>query len=504
MRGANATARSVFDLFTFVRNEELSALRAAGSIPWWTDDRLRVSVFRPLTSLDLSLDHYALRDRVTLAHLHSAAWLVALVALVFALLRRRVSMPAALIGTAVVATHPAWTVTLHWLCNRAEVICGAAVLATWSLLERGSRRPLLAVTSAAGALAGEYSIAFGLLPLLVDWRLHREGRAKALAVFIALPVVLMALARGCGFQIRHSGTYVDPIWDAATFTRELPLRLLMMSDAVLMPWRALPSLVPWVTFAVIVAVAVKLAERRALVALYAAFLSLVPLAASVPAVRLLGPFALALGWAAAHLWETPVASPRDRTLRGAARLAIVSIVVVFALASHQRAREARVIEDRRLSEAMRAVESLRSEGVERGVIVSLSDPEALHMHALLSRLDGGRRIEWLVIAASARAPFLLRRSGLNRFELQSQSAPLLFAGDLYRSPRAPLREGESVRAGEVRFTAEDVVDGRPRRMVIEAAGLGEPGGVRLLRASGTSLQVIPSMAVNSAMVLPPG
>ncbi len=131
LRGVNVSARPPLDLFSFVTAHDLDALRAGGAVPWWADDALRVRVFRPLTSLTLAFDAHVFGASVVPAHLHSLAWWGALCSLTFVLLQRRFSRAAATIGTAALAFHPAWTITLHWLCNRAQVLCGVATLGLW-------------------------------------------------------------------------------------------------------------------------------------------------------------------------------------------------------------------------------------------------------------------------------------------------------------------------------------------------------------------------------------
>ena len=56
LRGTFPLRRAPWELFAFVRAGEAPALRLDGLLPWWTDDRFAIAMFRPLSSVALAAE----------------------------------------------------------------------------------------------------------------------------------------------------------------------------------------------------------------------------------------------------------------------------------------------------------------------------------------------------------------------------------------------------------------------------------------------------------------
>src|SRR6185437_1081486 len=107
--GAYPAPRGPFDLYNFVTDADRAVLLDRGMLPWWSDPRLTIRFFRPLSSGLVYAEHRALGplagERVgrLLMHLHSFAWWAALVLAANALFRRLLARRPARIATAVFA-----------------------------------------------------------------------------------------------------------------------------------------------------------------------------------------------------------------------------------------------------------------------------------------------------------------------------------------------------------------------------------------------------------------
>ena len=308
-----------FQLYSFMTGApgERDWLVQRSAVPWWTVDGIRLSFFRPLSSVLLVLDH-AIAGRHPLPyHLHSLAWYL-LAALAAALLFRRLlpEREAALAGL-MYAVSPAHWMLVAWPSARHEAISGAlviiAILLHLEARERGEggRRwlSLSALACAALALCGGET-ALGVFGYVAAYELigRRESlslRLRALAPWAALLFAYAALYKGLGLGVRGAGGYVDPIAQTRTYLELLPGRLAVYLAAALF---CIPSELSMIApeFARIVAafgVAVGLAfaalwrraalaldaelERTLLWLLLGALLALLPGAASIPGDRVL-------------------------------------------------------------------------------------------------------------------------------------------------------------------------------------------------------------------------
>lgn len=209
--GTHPGRRAPWDYYAFARGTaaDRAALRAEGTLPWWTAEDYQLVMFRPLASLLVAMDHTVLRHW-SVARLHSVAWVVALLFALAALLRRRVGEGAALVATAMLALDDALTTPIAWHANRcaleAVTLGLVAVHALLSYVEQGRRRDLAAglALSALACLFGEYAWtilpAAALFPAGEDVARRRAVRLGLLGLALAYAAARGAFGagvRGC-------------------------------------------------------------------------------------------------------------------------------------------------------------------------------------------------------------------------------------------------------------------------------------------------------------------
>ncbi|PRQ06439.1 hypothetical protein [Enhygromyxa salina] len=220
-----------FDLYAFFRDDPqlLAAHVEAGTVPWWTEPGLHGTVLRPLSSALLSLDHALVPfDRPNAAwawHLHSLAWLVALVVAAGLALGRILPAWIAVLALVLLGCEAGVATPVAWLANRCVLVsatfgCLAVwVHVGWRTLERSPlrRRGSIAAEVALVCLslaAGEYGLA--CVAYLLAYELlgapAASVRARALACLPALAPTLVWLIshRALGYGSSGSAVYVDP------------------------------------------------------------------------------------------------------------------------------------------------------------------------------------------------------------------------------------------------------------------------------------------------------
>ena len=178
----------------FFSADDFPALaRAAGLLPrlhgpWrLLSGQLYFDLLRPIAGLDPRGYHAA-------SLLLHAACSVAL----YALLRRRLSTPAALAGAGYFATHPSHYAAVYWVSAVGAPLALLAALAALAAALRPDRARWLALPLFAAALLARESVL--LLPLglwaLLDWESrHRAGRgARAWRDPLVLALAALALA----------------------------------------------------------------------------------------------------------------------------------------------------------------------------------------------------------------------------------------------------------------------------------------------------------------------
>src|SRR5690606_1135208 len=96
--------------------------RFMGRLPWWTSDALRMRFFRPLSSLDLAVDHLWLDRGGFLSHLHGLLWHMALLFVAHRLLSRLFDQTTAHFATALYAVAGWHTMPLAFVAARHATV----------------------------------------------------------------------------------------------------------------------------------------------------------------------------------------------------------------------------------------------------------------------------------------------------------------------------------------------------------------------------------------------
>ncbi|MCB9746460.1 MAG: hypothetical protein H6740_28035 [Alphaproteobacteria bacterium] len=228
----------LLNLFGFfnLSGPEMAQELEQGSLPWWTLPELRVSFWRPLSSALALADHALFGRAAWLPHLHSAAWYLALVALV-GRLYRRVAPGLAGLALLLFAVDEAHWLPMGWLANRnalvAVVPALAGLLAHLRWREQAWRPGALLgpLGVAVGALGGESFL--GVMALFLSYEaLAAPGtpgqRLRALLPPAGVALLWAGAYKAMGFGAWGSGLYIDPAGQPLAYLGLAPGRLAML------------------------------------------------------------------------------------------------------------------------------------------------------------------------------------------------------------------------------------------------------------------------------------
>jgi hypothetical protein len=324
---------SPFDSFTFATGdvETNRAVMQEGTFSWWADPELKLSFWRPLSSLSHYVDFTLFPARADLMAAHSIVWFGALLVVLAALFRRLHTPGLALFALAVFALDDVHGSTIGFISNRNAAI--AATLGMFAVLmhdrwRRDGFKPgavLGPLAFGLSMLAGEASIAtLGYLGAhaLAFERGNVVERLKPLLGYLGVFAAWMFAYKAGGYGAHGSGVYLDPVSDIALFLPALAERL----PVLLLGQYGLPFSDFWVLYPQALAQAV---VAFATVALLGGAWLLWPLLRTRPELRF-----WALGSLAAAV---PVCAtfPADRLLMfvgiGAAPQIVALIVAPMAL-----------------------------------------------------------------------------------------------------------------------------------------------------------------------------
>jgi hypothetical protein len=301
--------RAPFDLFRWMDPAHDQRLIDGAGMPWWTFDGALCAFMRPLSSLSHALDHALWPHSAWLMHLHNVAWFALLLGLVGMLYADLVDTRlGAALALAMFAFDSAHGEAVGWISNRNALICGALGAAALLLHHRSRERRVLAplAWSCFGLSLASAELAAGLPGYLIAYALFYDRapareRVRSLAPYALLFVVWAGLRKLGHYGSFGLGAYVDPIGEPLSFLRLLPARFLVLlasqTGRLSSDWFDLVPLriVPWL---VLGAAAISVLGawfiwpslvRRASTRFWATgvALSILPLAATVPADRLL-------------------------------------------------------------------------------------------------------------------------------------------------------------------------------------------------------------------------
>jgi hypothetical protein len=449
-------------LFVFNDGDVAKNARAidAGWLPWWAAPDFRHASLRYLSVLTMQLDYRLWPHRPELMHLHSLAWLGALVAAA-ALFYRQVLGATWVAGLAALlyAVDDAHALPAAYLANRNAIVAtcfGVLSLLCYARAREADARwsarlgpPFLALALAAGEMAlaaAGYLLAYALFLERGTTRARLRGLAPNAVVLASWGLVY----RLGGFGSTHSGFYREPLADPLAFGRAALERIPLL---VMGQWTPLPSdygsaLVPgseaaialrWagtVTTALAVVLFAPLVRRDRVARFFAcgAALSLLPVAAVGPQDRLL--FFVGLG--SMGLLARWVHASFSRAASRFARSAAVALLAIHLVLAPPAALRWIAFQERASAKMITAVASVPADpALAEQDLILVNPPDYVYgVTAIpaMKRVAGEpspRRLRALVAAPSALA---VRRVDARTLHVQLE--PGLFGGPFTRYHRA--------------------------------------------------------------------
>jgi hypothetical protein len=217
-----------FDLYAFLRPGGIETYVEYGAAPWWSVPELYGTVFRPLPSVLLWLDHRLAPGNAALWHVHSLAWLAALLLAAAGVLRRILPPPIAVLALVLLACDSGVISPLVWLANRCVLTCAALGFATmivhldWRGLAGGVAPPsagkrrrgpwIEALLMSLCMASGEYGLAVFLYLAVYELFTGTPWRERARSILPSLIPVVAYLAMHAmgGYGTFGAEVYVDP------------------------------------------------------------------------------------------------------------------------------------------------------------------------------------------------------------------------------------------------------------------------------------------------------
>ncbi len=228
-------ARSPIDIFAFIEGDPDTNLefKRLGLLPWWSHPDLRLSFFRPLSSLTHWVDYRLWPDSPWLMHAHSVLWLGLAVAAAAFLYRRFQPLPIAGLAALLFAIDDAHAMPAMWLANRnatISVFFGLLALIAHDRWRRegwkagGFLAPAAFLLSLLGAEAGVSVAAYLIAYVLFVDRTAVVARLKS-----ALPMLLvlggwLTAYKAMGYGASGSGVYIDPASDTFRYLQAVLTR----------------------------------------------------------------------------------------------------------------------------------------------------------------------------------------------------------------------------------------------------------------------------------------
>ncbi|NVB42492.1 hypothetical protein G6O69_32010 [Pseudenhygromyxa sp. WMMC2535] len=228
-----------FDLYAFLRRGPLMIEHVEkGTAPWWSEPGLHGTVFRPLSSLLLSIDHWFLPG-ARAWHAHSQLWFGASIVSFGLLARALLPRGPALLAVLLYACEAGFVSPLGWLANRCVLVCatfGFAAFRVHLRWRRGEGGPKMArfgpwlegLLVALTMTGGEYGLA--ILPYILmwevvmgegDWRTRGRGLLPALIPTLAY----LAVHKALGYGTFGADVYADPVHSPAGWFKWAVMRM---------------------------------------------------------------------------------------------------------------------------------------------------------------------------------------------------------------------------------------------------------------------------------------
>lgn len=229
------------DLFTFAEGDEvlMRLQKSGGTMPWYADDGLKISFFRPLASISHCIDYRYLDAFPGLLHLQNLLWLGASIWAAFAFYRQSASAPfIAGLATTFFAIDEAHGGVVGWLANRNTMMATTFGLLAVVFHHRarlsGSRKSswlgpvafsLALLSAEAGLAAFAYLLSHALF--LDSDRPLRRLRAlwPYLALIVAWRVAYIAFDHGQYGSALYTNPITQPLRFLANVVDRAPILL---------------------------------------------------------------------------------------------------------------------------------------------------------------------------------------------------------------------------------------------------------------------------------------
>jgi len=301
------------NLFDFLRGdaETMQALVDLGVMPWWSLPELRISFWRPITSLTQLADYTFWPNSAMAMHAHSLLWFALVVALAMFVYRR--FMGATWVAGAagmLFAVDDAHGIPAGWLDNRNALVATAFCLLTLLAHDRWRRddwqpgavlAPIFLALSLLSAEFGVATLAYLFSYALFIERGRWQARAGSMLAHAAVASIWLGMYRSRGHGTYGSGFYANPMSEPLHYlsaaAERLPVLLFdVFSLPVSAPYIFMPAkvqtalaLVGVLVFVLILLALRPMLKQNAVARfwLLGSVLCLAPVAATVPSSRLL-------------------------------------------------------------------------------------------------------------------------------------------------------------------------------------------------------------------------
>ncbi len=493
----------------------------SGLLPWVASDDLKISFFRPLSSLSLSFDYQIWPDNRIGPYVQSFLWLGILVAGAVGLFRRiNGTWGAGALASILFALDAVHGAAVGWLAARHALMAAAFGVVAVLLFDLWRRdRSKLAgwacpLVLMLGLLSSEFAVSaigyFVAYTIILDRSPAKRRLLASLAYFVPLGVWAVMYVRG-GYGARGSGMYVSPVDEPLAAARAVLQRMpwLLTSTLGIGP-AELGSLVPasrfptwtaigWLIAASVLALLLPLLRRNVRARFWALgmLLSSVPLCTTPPANRLLLLLPMS-GMALVDILVSDLVAKHGRApwRLAAGMLAAGWLVVHGVLSPMQLAFATRAM--RAPDQWLQAAVTSACKNVQAGQQLAILQAPNYYTGSMIATLMAGRRCgasQVRVLYAGLETP-VVRRVDASTLLVHVESG--FFHGPLdrvYRSESRPFSVGQGLQLSGLQIVVVGVTEtGSPKDVEFRYAWPLEDQRLRFVQWTGNGY---------APLVLPP-